>query len=169
MPFIDLLHKRLQEYHLPFIKFAFWSGHFGSRKTLDVLHEHLWEYSLPFIEFTYDWNVHATTKFSPIEIVYRLNKFPPLDLKSSPVDDMGSLDGLVQIFEQINENAYLMDLPGKYHVSTIFNGTNHFPFDPGGDSRSNPFEERGNDGNQGGLRLKDMLQVPDGPNTSSRA
>uniref|UniRef100_A0A2N9GWX5 Reverse transcriptase RNase H-like domain-containing protein n=1 Tax=Fagus sylvatica TaxID=28930 RepID=A0A2N9GWX5_FAGSY len=37
------------------------------------------------------------------------------------------------------------------------------------DSRSNPFEERGNDGNQGGPSLKDPLQVPDGPITRSRA
>uniref|UniRef100_A0A2N9IT46 CCHC-type domain-containing protein n=1 Tax=Fagus sylvatica TaxID=28930 RepID=A0A2N9IT46_FAGSY len=41
------------------------------------------------------------------------------------------------------------------------------PFDE--DSWSNPFEERGNDGNQGGPSLKDPLQVPDGPITRSRA
>uniref|UniRef100_A0A2N9J9K3 Transglutaminase-like domain-containing protein n=1 Tax=Fagus sylvatica TaxID=28930 RepID=A0A2N9J9K3_FAGSY len=34
---------------------------------------------------------------------------------------------------------------------------------------SNPFEERGNDGNQGGPNLKDPLQVSDGPITRSRA
>ena len=56
-----------------------------------------------------------------------------------------------------------------YHVSVIFNVTNLFPFDPSGDSRSNPFEKRGNDGNQGGPSLKDMLQVPDESITSSRA
>uniref|UniRef100_A0A2N9H0A0 Uncharacterized protein n=1 Tax=Fagus sylvatica TaxID=28930 RepID=A0A2N9H0A0_FAGSY len=39
----------------------------------------------------------------------------------------------------------------------------------GEDSRSNPFEERGNDGNQSGPSLKDPLQVPDGPITRSRA
>uniref|UniRef100_A0A2N9I515 CCHC-type domain-containing protein n=1 Tax=Fagus sylvatica TaxID=28930 RepID=A0A2N9I515_FAGSY len=39
----------------------------------------------------------------------------------------------------------------------------------GEDSWSNPFEERGNDGNQGGPSLKDPLQVPDGPITRSRA
>ena len=153
---------------MPFIEFAYWSGHFGSRKTLDVLHEHLWEYCLPFIEFTYNWSVHATTKFSPIEIVYRLNLFTPLDLTPLPVDDRSSLDGLFQILEQINENACLMDLSGNYLVFTIFNVTNLFPFDPGGDSRSNPFEERGNDGNQDGSSLKDHLQLPDGPRRSRR-
>uniref|UniRef100_A0A2N9GE48 Reverse transcriptase RNase H-like domain-containing protein n=1 Tax=Fagus sylvatica TaxID=28930 RepID=A0A2N9GE48_FAGSY len=39
----------------------------------------------------------------------------------------------------------------------------------GEDSRSNPFEERGNDGNQGEPSLKDPLQVPEGPITRSRA
>ena len=39
----------------------------------------------------------------------------------------------------------------------------------GEDSWSNPFEERGNDGNQGVPNLKDPLQVPDGPITRSRA
>uniref|UniRef100_A0A2N9F371 Uncharacterized protein n=1 Tax=Fagus sylvatica TaxID=28930 RepID=A0A2N9F371_FAGSY len=57
-------------------------------------------------------------------------------------------DGPFQILEKINDNAHKVDLP---------------------DSRSNPFEERGNDGNQSGPSLKDPLQVPDGPITRSRA
>uniref|UniRef100_A0A2N9ICG5 Uncharacterized protein n=1 Tax=Fagus sylvatica TaxID=28930 RepID=A0A2N9ICG5_FAGSY len=59
-------------------------------------------------------------------------------------------DGPFQILEKINDNAHKVDLPGE-------------------DSRSNPFEERGNDGNQSGPSLKDPLQVPDGPITRSRA
>uniref|UniRef100_A0A2N9H8I9 CCHC-type domain-containing protein n=1 Tax=Fagus sylvatica TaxID=28930 RepID=A0A2N9H8I9_FAGSY len=55
-------------------------------------------------------------------------------------------DGPFQILEKINDNAHKVDLP-----------------------RSNPFEERGNDGNQSGPSLKDPLQVPDGPITRSRA
>jgi hypothetical protein len=42
-------------------------------------------------------------------------------------------------------------------------------FDVGEDSRSNSFEERGNDGNQGGPSFKDPLQVSDRPITRSRA
>ena len=39
-----------------------------------------------------------------------------------------------------------MDLPGEYNVSATFNVTDLSPFDVGDslDSRTNPFEERGN-------------------------
>uniref|UniRef100_A0A2N9HWY0 Reverse transcriptase n=1 Tax=Fagus sylvatica TaxID=28930 RepID=A0A2N9HWY0_FAGSY len=78
-------------------------------------------------------------------------------------------DGPFQILEKINDNAYKVDLPGEYKVSATFNVSDLSPFDVGEDSWSNPFEERGNDGNQGGPSLKDPLQVPDGPITRSRA
>uniref|UniRef100_A0A2N9FIN0 Reverse transcriptase n=1 Tax=Fagus sylvatica TaxID=28930 RepID=A0A2N9FIN0_FAGSY len=78
-------------------------------------------------------------------------------------------DGPFQILEKINDNAYKVDLLGEYKVSATFNVSDLSPFDVGEDSWSNPFEERGNDGNQGGPSLKDPLQVPDGPITRSRA
>jgi hypothetical protein len=74
-----------------------------------------------------------------------------------------------QILEKINDNAYKVDLPGEYKVSATFNVSDLSPFDVGKDSWSNPFEERGNDGNQSGPSLKDPLQVPDGPIARSRA
>jgi hypothetical protein len=77
-------------------------------------------------------------------------------------------DGPFQILEKINDNAYKVELPGEYKVSATFNVSDLSPFDVGEDSWSNPFEERGNDGNQGGPSLKDPLQVPDGPITRSR-
>jgi hypothetical protein len=76
-------------------------------------------------------------------------------------------DGPFQILEKINDNAYKMDLPGEYKVFATFNISDLSPFDVGEDLRSNPFEERGNDGNQGGPNLKDPSQVPDGPITRS--
>jgi hypothetical protein len=78
-------------------------------------------------------------------------------------------DGPFQILEKINDNAYKVDLLGEYKVSATFNVSDLSLFDVGEDSWSNPFEERGNDGNQGGPSLKDPLQVPDGPITRSRA
>uniref|UniRef100_A0A2N9H3C7 CCHC-type domain-containing protein n=1 Tax=Fagus sylvatica TaxID=28930 RepID=A0A2N9H3C7_FAGSY len=78
-------------------------------------------------------------------------------------------DGPFQILEKINDNAHKVDLPGEYKVSATFIVSDLSPFDVGEDSRSNPFEERGNDGNQSGPSLKDPLQVPDGPITRSRA
>ena len=78
-------------------------------------------------------------------------------------------DGPFQILEKINDNAYKVDLPGEHKVSATFNVSDLSPFDVGEDSWSNPFEERGNDGNQSGPILKDPLQVSDGPITRSRA
>ena len=54
-------------------------------------------------------------------------------------------DGPFQIFEKINDNAYKVDLPGEFNVSASFNVADLSPFDVGDDSRSNPFEETGND------------------------
>uniref|UniRef100_A0A2N9FLT0 RNA-directed DNA polymerase n=1 Tax=Fagus sylvatica TaxID=28930 RepID=A0A2N9FLT0_FAGSY len=58
-------------------------------------------------------------------------------------------DGPFQVLERINDNAYKLDLSGD-------------------NSRSNPFEERGNDENQQAL-LKDPLHVPVGPITRARS
>ena len=54
-------------------------------------------------------------------------------------------DGSYQIIERINDNAYKVDLPGKYGVSATFNVSDIYSFDVGYDSRSNPFDERGDD------------------------
>ncbi|XP_035539638.1 uncharacterized protein LOC118344013, partial [Juglans regia] len=154
-----------------------------------VVHKNLktWEDCLPFIEFAYNRTMHTTTSYSPFEIVYGFNPLTPLDLMPLPIDDRNWVwvhmrkerfpahrrtklhprgDGPFQILEKINDNVYKVDLPGEYKVSATFNVP---PFDVGEDSRSNPFEERGNDRNQGGPTLKDLLQVPDGPITRSRA
>ena len=61
------------------------------------------------------------------------------------------VDGPFQILEKINDNAYKVDIPCEYKVSATFNIYDLSPFDVGEDSWSNPFEERGNDGNQGGM------------------
>ena len=58
-------------------------------------------------------------------------------------------DGPFQVLERINDNAYKIDLPGEYGVSATFNvaDLSPFDFDVGADSRTNHFEEGGNDAN----------------------
>jgi hypothetical protein len=77
-------------------------------------------------------------------------------------------DGPFQVLERINDNAYKLDLPGEYNISATFNVSDLSLFDVGDDSRSNPFEERGNDENQQAL-LKDPLRVLVGPITRARS
>lgn len=48
-------------------------------------------------------------------------------------------DGAFQVLERINDNAYKLDLPGEYNVSTTFNVNDLSPFDVGDDLRANPF------------------------------
>ncbi|XP_075675469.1 uncharacterized protein LOC142644780 isoform X2 [Castanea sativa] len=76
-------------------------------------------------------------------------------------------DGPFQVLERINDNAYKLDLPGEYNISSTFNVSALSPFDVGDDSRMNPFKERGNDGNQ--QAFKDPLHVPVGPITRTRS
>jgi hypothetical protein len=77
-------------------------------------------------------------------------------------------DGPFQVLERINDNAYKLDLPGEYNISATFNVSDLSLFDVGDDSRSNPFEEKGNDENQQAL-LKDPLHVPVGSITRARS
>ena len=77
-------------------------------------------------------------------------------------------DGPFQVLERINDNAYKLYLPGKYDVSVTFNVTNLSPFDVGEDLRANPFQDEGNDGDQG-IISKDLVQVPIGPVTRAQA
>ena len=84
-------------------------------------------------------------------------------------------DGPFQVLERVNDNAYKLDLPGEYNISATFNVADLSPFDAGTDSRSNPFEERGNDddhggpnADQGGQLVQDPLKLPSGPITRSK-
>jgi hypothetical protein len=80
-------------------------------------------------------------------------------------------DGPFQILERINDNAYKIDLSGEYGVSATFNVSDLTLFDVGDDSRSNPFEERGEDADQPNTKrnhANDPLKVPVGPITRAR-
>ena len=76
-------------------------------------------------------------------------------------------DGPFQVLARINNNAYKLDFPDEYNISTTFNISNLSPFDVGDDQKTNPFEERGNDENQ--QVLKDSLHVLIGPITRARS
>jgi len=55
-----------------------------------------------------------------------------------------------QVLERINDNAYKIDIPGEYGVSSSFNVADLTPFVAGGDAedlRANAFQEGGNDKN----------------------
>ena len=52
-------------------------------------------------------------------------------------------DGPFQVLARINDNAYKLDLPGKYNISATFNVSDLSPFDAGDNLRMNPFEEGG--------------------------
>uniref|UniRef100_A0A2N9HB23 CCHC-type domain-containing protein n=1 Tax=Fagus sylvatica TaxID=28930 RepID=A0A2N9HB23_FAGSY len=157
-----------------------------------VVHKNLktWEDCLPFIEFAYNRAMHSTTSYSPFEIVYGFNPLTPLDLMPLPIDGRSSLDGQkkAELVKSLHEREIgfgftcaKKDSQPIERLSCILEEMDLSKFLrklmtmlikwnlPGEDSWSNPFEERGNDGNQGGPSLKDPLQVPDGPITRSRA
>ena len=75
---------------------------------------------------------------------FRKERFPAQ--RKSKLSPRG--DGPFQILERINDNAYKVDLPGEYNVSATFNVADLSLYDAVGDSRTNPFEEGGNDGDQ---------------------
>lgn len=98
----------------------------------------------------------------------RKERFP--QQRRSKLDARG--DGPFQVLERINNNAYKIDLPGEYNVSATFNVSDLSPFDFDSDSRTNPFEEGGNDVSMEGKRregMNDGLSLPPGPITRSRA
>jgi hypothetical protein len=87
---------------------------------------------------------------------------------------MPRVDGPFRVLKKINDNAYQLDLEGKYNVSSSFNITDLLPFvadDP--DLRTNPFEEGGDDVIMEEMRptLEDRgeITVPRGPMTRSMA
>ena len=63
-------------------------------------------------------------------------------------------------------------MPGEYDVNGTFNVSDLTLFDVGGDSRLNPFEERGNDEDQPNTKrnhANDLLEVPIRPITRAKA
>ena len=68
------------------------------------------------------------------------------------------------------ENAYKIELPGEYNVSTTFNVSNLALFDADGEVnlRKNPFEEGENDEDMTRTKGKEPLEGLGGPMTRAR-
>ncbi|XP_012836525.1 PREDICTED: uncharacterized protein LOC105957140, partial [Erythranthe guttata] len=106
---------------------------------------------------------------------FRKERFP--NQRSSKLKPRG--DGPFQVLEKINDNAYKIDLPSEYQVSSTFNVSDLSPFDVGSDSRTNHFQEgeddtihpitRGSAELDEGVDDLDELHVPRGPITRARA
>ena len=76
-----------------------------------------------------------------------------------------------QILKRINDNAYKVDLSGKYGVDATFNVSDHTMFDVDNDSKSNPFKEKGDDKDQPNIMTKhanDPLELPYWPITEAK-
>ena len=86
----------------------------------------------------------------------RKERFP--NQRKSKLQPRG--DGPFQVLERINDNAYKIDLPGEYSVSATFNVADLTLFETDIDSRSNPFEERGDDADQPRNTSKDHWNGP---------
>ncbi|GAB2279375.1 hypothetical protein Dimus_039348 [Dionaea muscipula] len=89
---------------------------------------------------------HRQVVFEPGDWVWlhlRKERFP--EQRQSKLSPRG--DGPFQVLERINDNAYRLDLPGEYLVSSTFNVTDLCPFDAGDDPdlRTNPSQEEGGD------------------------
>ena len=91
--------------------------------------------------------------------------------KISKLQPLG--DGPFQVLERINDNTYKLDLPSKYNVSATFNVSDLSYFDAGADSRTNPFQEEGDDVIMAALdpdsarSTVDPIHIPVGPITST--
>ena len=66
-------------------------------------------------------------------------------------------DSPFQVLERIGDNAYKLDLPGEFQVSATFNVADLSLFDVGSNSRTNSFQEVGNDS----IKNKDIVKDND--------
>ena len=97
----------------------------------------------------------------------RKERFP--EQRKSKLQPRG--DGPFQVLERINDNAYKVELPGEYNVSSTFNVSDLSLFDADGESdlRTNPSQEGENDEDMTKSKGKDPLEGLGGPMTRARA
>ena len=97
----------------------------------------------------------------------RKERFP--EQRKSKLQPRG--DGPFQVLERINDNAYKVELPGEYNVSSTFNVSDLSLFDADRESdlRTNPSQEGENDEDMTKSKGKDPLEGLGGPMTRARA
>jgi len=81
-------------------------------------------------------------------------------------------DGPFMVLERVNNNAYKLDLPGKYDISATFNVSELTLFYASDDLRANPLHGGGNDVDIEPYRgggAKDPLSIPTSSITRARA
>ena len=88
----------------------------------------------------------------------RKERFP--EQRKSKLQPRG--DGPFQVLERINDNAYKLDLQGEHNVSATFNVSDLTLFYACTDSRSNLFQEGGNDMNPVTQGINDMNPITQG-------
>ena len=102
---------------------------------------------------------HKKVVFQPGDWVWvhmRKERFP--EQRKSKLQPRG--DGPFQVLERINDNAYKIEFPGEYNVSTTFNVSNLTLFDADGeaDLKTNPFEEGESDEDMAMNKVKEPLE-----------
>ncbi|GJV22326.1 transposon ty3-I gag-pol polyprotein [Tanacetum coccineum] len=128
----------------------------------------LWDVSLAQAEFAYNSVVHSSTRFSPFEVVYKTSpriveevqathevvraNITEANAKYKIAADKYHRRKLFQVGDEINDNAYVVDLPNTMSTSKTFNVSDIYEFDSKDvnedkHSRTSSFKERGNDKN----------------------
>jgi len=79
-------------------------------------------------------------------------------------------DSPFQVLKRINDNAYKIEFPGEYNMSTTFNVSDLTLFDADGeaDLRINPFEEGESDEDMAKTKGKEPLERLGGPMARAR-
>lgn len=81
---------------------------------------------------------------------------------------MPRVDGPFEVIQRINNNAYRLDLQGKYNTSSAFNVSDLLPYVADSDLRTNPFQEGEDDMIMDGSSSEEDVPEPEGRITRSK-
>ncbi|CAA7392191.1 unnamed protein product [Spirodela intermedia] len=78
-----------------------------------------WDLIIPCAEFACNSSTNYTTSMSPFEITHGLTPRKPLDLV--PLDPHTHSTGPFRVLSRIGENAYVVNIPPSWEISSTFN------------------------------------------------